>query len=95
MANIYPFKNRKILITKNEGNTHYSVYVVDSYGSEHHLGYWSELDNSVILVIEAKARGIWENEVEPKEDLLSKAIANCIDIDKINGILKGNSDGLD
>ena len=37
---------------------------MDSYGTEHHLGYWSELDNSVMLVIEAKARGIWENEVE-------------------------------
>ena len=87
--------NKKINISKYEGNTHYSVSVVDSYGIEHHLGYWSELDNSVMLVIEAKARGIWENEVEPKEDLLSKAIANCIEIDKINGILKGNSDGLD
>ena len=86
MANIYPFKNRKIIITKSEGNTHYSVYVVDSYGTEHHLGYWSELDNSVMLVIEAKARVIWENEVEPKEDLLGKAIKECIDIDIKNGI---------
>jgi len=86
MANIYPFKNRKIIITKSEGNTHYSVYVVDSYGTEHHLGYWSELDNSVMLVIEAKARGIWENEVESKKDLLDEAIANCIKIDIKRGV---------
>ena len=78
--------SRKINISKYEGNTHYSVHVIDSFGTEHHLGYWSELDNSVMLVIEAKARVIWENEVEPKEDLLGKAIKNCIEIDKKNGI---------
>ena len=87
--------SREIVINKYEGNTVYSVNVIDSYGTEHHLGYWSELDNSVMLVIEAKARGIWENEVESKEDLLGDAIANCIEIDKKSGILKGNSDGLD
>ena len=87
--------NKKINISRYEGNTHYSVSVVDSYGTEHHLGYWSELDNSVMLVIEAKARGIWENEVEPKEDLLANAIANCIELDKKSGILKGNRDSLD
>ena len=74
--------SRKINISKYEGYTHYSVHVIDSFGTEHHLGYWSELDNSVMLVIEAKARVIWENEVEPKEDLLGKAIKNCIEIDK-------------
>ena len=78
--------SRKINISKYEGNTHYSVHVINSFGTEHHLGYWSELDNSVMLVIEAKARVIWENEVEPKEDLLGKAIKNCIEIDKKNGI---------
>ena len=87
--------SRKINISKYEGNTHYSVHVINSFGTEHHLGYWSELDNSVMLVIEAKARGIWENEVESKEDLLGDAIANCIEIDKKSGILKENSDGLD
>ena len=78
--------SRKIYISKHESNTHYSVSVFDSFGQEHHLGYWSELDNSVMLVIEAKARVIWENEVEPKEDLLGKAIKECIDIDIKNGI---------
>ena len=37
----------------------------------------------------------WENEVKKPEDLLSKAITNCIEIDKKSGILKENSDGLD
>tara|TARA_R100001594_G_scaffold28571_2_gene53817 strand:- start:201 stop:455 length:255 start_codon:yes stop_codon:yes gene_type:complete len=79
--------SRKINISKYENNTHYSVHVIDSFGTEHHLGYWSELDNSVMLVIEAKARVIWENEVEPKEDLMSKAIKECIEIDKKAGRL--------
>ena len=79
--------SRKINISKYEGNTHYSVHVINSFGTEHHLGYWSELDNSVMLVIEAKARVIWENEVEPKEDLLGKAIKECIEIDRKAGRL--------
>ena len=78
--------NKKINISRYEGNTHYGVSVVDSYGIEHHLGYWSELDNSVILVIEAKARGIWENEVKPEEDLMSEAVLDCICLDEIRGV---------
>tara|TARA_R100000734_G_C3264994_1_gene62554 strand:+ start:196 stop:531 length:336 start_codon:yes stop_codon:yes gene_type:complete len=77
---------RTINISRYESNTHYSVSVVDSYGTEHHLGYWSELDNSVMLVIEAKARGIWANEVEPEEDLMGKAVLDCICLDEIRGI---------
>ena len=68
MANIYPFKNRKIIITKSEGNTHYSVYVVDSYGTEHHLGYWKNHDNAKLEDFEKWAEEIWSNEVKPKED---------------------------
>ena len=78
--------SRKITISKYEGNTHYSIHVTDSYGTEHHLGYQSELNNSVMLVIEAESRGIWKNEVKPKEDLMSKAIKECIEIDIKNGI---------
>ena len=77
---------RTINISRYESNTHYSVSVVDSYGTEHHLGYWSELNNSVMLVIEAKARGIWANEVEPEEDLMGKAVLDCICLDEIRGI---------
>ena len=35
--------SRKIIIDKYRGNTHYSVYVVDSYKTEHHLGYYRDL----------------------------------------------------
>ena len=31
--------SRKIIIDKYQGNTHYSVHVIDSFGQEHHLGY--------------------------------------------------------
>ena len=95
MANIYPFKNKKIVITKNKGNTHYSIYVIDGYGTEHHLGYSSVLNEAFHKEIHRKAEKIWNNEVKPKEDLLSKAIANCIELDKKSGILKGNRDNLD
>ena len=74
---------RKINISKYEGNTHYSVYVVDSYGTEHHLGYYNNLYASSI---QAQAEEIWKNEVEPKEDLLGDAIGRCIEIDKERGI---------
>lgn len=87
--------NKKINISRYEGNTHYSVSVVDSYGTEHHLGYWSELDNSVILVIEAKARGIWVTEVKNEPSTMSKAIAECIELDREAGITSGNRDCLD
>ena len=29
---------RKIIIDKYQGNTHYNVHVIDSFGQEHHLG---------------------------------------------------------
>ena len=40
----------------------------------------------------------WENEDFFQQDsvkLLNKAIANCVELDEKNGILKKNSDGLD
>ena len=76
--------NRKILITKQELNTHYSVYVIDGYGSEHHLGYYDEIPHEGF--IHSKAEEIWSNEVKPKEDLLDLAIRDCIKIDKLNNI---------
>ena len=78
--------SRKISINKYEGNTHYSVHVVDSYGTEHHIGYSSKLDNDMLTEIERQARDIWANEVKPKEDLLSKAIANCVELDIKRGV---------
>ena len=78
--------DRKISINKYEGNTHYSIHVVDSYGTEHHIGYSSKLDNDMLTEIEQQACDIWANEVKPKEDLLGDAIAECIELDKKRGV---------
>ena len=74
---------RQIKINKYEGNTHYSVSVIDSYGKEHHLGYYNNLYASSI---QAQAEEIWANEVKPKVDLMAEAIKECIEIDKENNI---------
>ena len=74
---------RQIKINKYEGNTHYSVSVIDSYGKEHHLGYYNNLYASSI---QAQAEEIWSNEVKPKVDLMAEAIKECIEIDKENNI---------
>ena len=63
-----------------------SIHVTDSYGTEHFLGYSSELGDDMLTEIERQARDIWANEVKPKEDLLSKAIANCVEIDIKRGV---------
>ena len=74
---------RKIIIDKYQGNTHYSVHVIDSFGQEHHLGYFSY---SINEGIEKMAEEIWSNETKKEVDLMSKAIKECIDIDIKNGI---------
>ena len=85
--------SRKITIQKWRGNTDYSVEIEDNYGKLHHLGFLrceviDELrflnhPNTVTQqnIIE-QAEEIWENEVEPKEDLLANAIENCKRIDE-------------
>ena len=78
--------SRKIVIDKFEGNTHYGVSVFDSYGTEHHLGYSKILSEAFHSHIEELAKKIWANEVEPKEDLLGNAIAECIKLDEERGI---------
>ena len=80
---------RNYNITKYKGNTHYTVNVTDSYGQEH-ISFFETVKECGKYIID-----IWENEVKKPEDLLSKAITNCIEIDKRSGILKENSDGLD
>ena len=76
---------RKINISKYEGNTHYSIHVVDSFGQEHHLGFFKSY---IIDDIERQAKEIWSNEVKQEEDLLGKAILNCKEIDKKNNNLR-------
>ena len=82
--------SRKIIINKYQGNTVYSVSVFDSYGTEHHLGYYSDEFKSpydlCLAEIEDKAEEIWKNEAKPKEDLLGKAIAECIQSDIDRGV---------
>ena len=77
---------RKIIIDKYQGNTHYSVHVIDSFGQEHHLGYYKLINKDVETVIEHEAEEIWSNETKNEVDLMSKAIKECIDIDIKNGI---------
>ena len=79
---------KQIKITKYEGNTHYSVYVIDSFGKSHHIGYEITLDNTILAKIEQKACDIWTNEQAPcpKQELEANAIKEMIDIDIENGI---------
>ena len=98
--------SRKITISKYEDNTVYSVHVYDSFGKEHHLGY---LNCEVIdelkycnqprkvtqqNIIE-QAQEIWSNETKKEVSLMSKAIKECIEIDRKSGLLTGNRDNLD
>ncbi len=82
--------SRKIVIDKYINNTVYSVSVFDSYGIEHHLGDIdvNDIDKLKIhdISIASHAHQIWSNEVKPEENLLSNAIAECIEIDKKNKI---------
>jgi hypothetical protein len=88
--------SREIKINRYKGNTHYSIYVIDSYGTEHHLGYERELNNDILAEIEQKASDIWANEVEPKEDLMANAIKWCADNSPHFTDSRGNHrDGLD
>jgi len=79
----YKSMSRRIIIDKYQGNTHYSVHVIDSFGQEHHLGYYTWLNDEEI---EKRAKIIWSNETKKEVSLMSKAIKECIDIDIKNGI---------
>ena len=74
--------SRKIIIDKYQGNTHYSVHVIDSFGQEHHLGYFSF---SINESIEKMAEEIWSKETKNEVDLMSKAIKECVEIDRKAG----------
>tara|TARA_R100000329_G_scaffold135843_1_gene116343 strand:- start:541 stop:789 length:249 start_codon:yes stop_codon:yes gene_type:complete len=76
--------SRQIKMNKYQGNTDYSVHVVDSFGQHHHLGYWRSFE--YIEDIEKMAEEIWSNETKQEVDSMSKAIKQCIDIDIKNGI---------
>ena len=91
---------RQIKINKYKGNTHYSIYVVDKYNQEHHLGYEHTLNNDILAKIEQKACDIWADEVKYEPSSMDKAIAACIELDRKGGLnftdSRGNHrDGLD
>ena len=72
-------------IKKYEGNTHYSVNVIDSYGRER-SSFFRKIYECYEFIYD-----VWDNEVpktdkELQEELLSGAIYNCIQIDKSNNI---------
>jgi hypothetical protein len=69
--------------------------VIDSFGQEHHVGYFDEMDNFSQSIIEDEAETIWSNEVKREITPMERAIKECIEIDKKSGILTGNRDGLD
>ena len=71
---------RDYSITKYKGNTHYTVNVTDSYGQEH-TGFFRTRQECGEYVYE-----VWTNEVKQPEDLLSKAITECIKLDINRGV---------
>ena len=77
--------SRKIIIDKYQGNTHYSIHVVDSFGQEYHIGYFHKNENPSMIDIEKRAEEIWSNETKREVDLLANAIHECVQIDERSG----------
>ena len=84
--------SRKIKIEKYEGNTHFSVTVVDKYNQEHHLGYFKHVYTNQI---EAEAQLIWANEVKREVNPMSEIIGKMHKLSVDSGLYQGNRDGLD
>ena len=84
--------SRKIKIEKYEGNTHFSVTVVDKYNQNHHLGLFKHIYTNQI---EAEAHQIWSNEVKQKVNPMSEIIGKMHKLSVDSGLYQGNSDGLD
>jgi len=76
---------RKYSITKKKGEW-YNAQVTDSYGNEYQNYFETEVKANNWI------HYIWESEEhfkqwrENSEELLSKAIANCIEIDEKRGV---------
>jgi hypothetical protein len=72
-------------IKKYEGNTHYSVNVIDSYGREKG-NFFTTLDECYEFVYDVWNYEVPKTEEELQQELLHNAIVNCIEIDKQNNI---------
>ena len=81
--------SREIKINKYQGNTHYSVHVIDSFGQEHHLGYLGM--NLTMEDVDKMSEEIWSNEVKREISPMEKVIKWCVD----NDISKGREPSLD
>lgn len=81
--------SREIKINKYQGNTHYNVVVIDSFGQEHHLGYLGM--NLTMEDIDELSEEIWSNEVKREISPMEKVIKWCVD----NDISKGREPSLD
>ena len=71
---------RDYSITKYKGNTHYSVNVTDSYGRQKGSFFRTETECHKFVY------EVWENEVpktekELQEELLHRAVVNCINLE--------------
>ena len=76
---------RDYSITKYKGNTHYQVYVTDSYGREKGNFFKTRVECWKFIY------EVWDNEQplsdkEIQQNLLSGAIHNCIRLDEKSGI---------
>ena len=61
--------SRRIIIDKYQGNTHYNVHVIDSFGQEHHLGYLGM--DLTMEDVDKMSEEIWLNEVKREISPLS------------------------
>tara|TARA_R100000278_G_scaffold80367_1_gene62069 strand:- start:103 stop:327 length:225 start_codon:yes stop_codon:yes gene_type:complete len=67
-------------IKKYEGNTHYSVNVTDSYGREKG-SFFVTLDECYEYVYDVWSNEVPKTEKELQEELLSRAIVECINLE--------------
>tara|TARA_R100001594_G_scaffold17157_1_gene35163 strand:- start:1241 stop:1489 length:249 start_codon:yes stop_codon:yes gene_type:complete len=81
---------RSYNITKHN-NDFFKVKVTDEYGCSTTVYEKNVFDASRFVY------DWWESAKERKKtnDLMNKAILNCIELDKKGGLLKDNRDGLD
>ena len=67
-------------IKKYEGNTHYSVDVTDSYGREKG-SFFKTLNECYEYVYDVWSNEVPKTEKELQEELLSRAIVECINLE--------------
>ena len=85
---------RDYSITKHKDNTHYSVFVTDSYGRQKGNFFRTKLEcHKFIYEVWDEEQPLTNKEIQ--KNLLNKAISNCIKLDKIAGITSKNYDCLD